>query len=192
MSERCIAFSERDSSVCGPSARSENALHLKPELHSARSPNAILAPRALIAFGERDPPEWQTGRRRIGCEVVPDADILSFILHIAPLYNRPDDRAGIQSHADDAAVSPRNKAFRPVDLESFGCYCGIMKTTVDIPEKELKDAMRLTGAKTKREAIVTALTDFNQRKRMAALTRHFGKSNTFMTHAELMKMRQMD
>jgi len=67
-----------------------------------------------------------------------------------------------------------------------------MKTTVDIPERELKDAMRLTGAKTKREAIVTALTDFNRRKRMAALARHFGTSDTFMTHAELMRMRRVE
>ena len=44
-----------------------------------------------------------------------------------------------------------------------------MKTTIDIPEAELHDAIRFTGAKTKREAIVTAVTDFNRRQRMAAL-----------------------
>ena len=49
--------------------------------------------------------------------------------------------------------------------------------------------MRMTGAKTKREAVVTVLQDFNRRKRMAALARHFGTSDTFMTHAELMKLR---
>ena len=42
-----------------------------------------------------------------------------------------------------------------------------MKTTIDIPEKELKDAIRFTGAATKREAVVTALKDFNRRKRIA-------------------------
>ena len=65
-----------------------------------------------------------------------------------------------------------------------------MKTTIDIPEKELKDAMRFTRATTKREAVVTALMDFNRRKRTAALAKHFGTSDTFMTHAELMKLRQ--
>lgn len=65
-----------------------------------------------------------------------------------------------------------------------------MKTTVDIPEDELKDAMRFTRARTKREAIVTALRDFNRRKRIAALTRHFGRSETFMTHEELIALRQ--
>jgi len=47
-----------------------------------------------------------------------------------------------------------------------------MKTTIDIPADELKDAMRFTGAKTKRAAVLEALTDFNRRRRMAALVRH--------------------
>lgn len=67
-----------------------------------------------------------------------------------------------------------------------------MKTTIDIPEKELKDAMRFTRAKTKREAVVTALRDFNQRKRIAALAKHFGTSETFVTHEELIKLRQAE
>lgn len=41
-----------------------------------------------------------------------------------------------------------------------------MKTTIDIPEKELMDAMRFTKAKTKREAVVKALEDFNRRQRV--------------------------
>ena len=44
-----------------------------------------------------------------------------------------------------------------------------MKTTVDIPEDELEDAIRFTKAKTKREAIVGAIADFNRRMRMAEL-----------------------
>ena len=67
-----------------------------------------------------------------------------------------------------------------------------MKTTIDIPENELRDAMKFTGATTKREAVVTALQDFNRRKRLAALTKHFGASNTFMTHAALMKLRRTE
>ena len=64
-----------------------------------------------------------------------------------------------------------------------------MKIMIDIPEKELKDAMRFTGATTKRDAVVTAVRDFNRRQRLAALTKHFGAAETFMTHAELMKLR---
>jgi hypothetical protein len=60
-----------------------------------------------------------------------------------------------------------------------------MKTTVDIPDRELRDAMRYTRARTKREAIVTAIADFNRRKRMAELTRYSGVSETMMTHEKM-------
>lgn len=57
-----------------------------------------------------------------------------------------------------------------------------MKTTVDIPEKALVDAMRFAGAKTKREAIVTAIEDYNRRKRMAELTKYSGTSETLLSN----------
>ena len=65
-----------------------------------------------------------------------------------------------------------------------------MKTTIDIPDKELKDAIRFTGAKTKKHAVVTALSEFNRLKRLEALVRRFGKSNDFMTAEELRRMRE--
>jgi len=49
-----------------------------------------------------------------------------------------------------------------------------MKTTVDIPETELRYAMRFTKAKTKREAVVKVLVDFNRRRRMAELVKYSG------------------
>ena len=52
--------------------------------------------------------------------------------------------------------------------------------------------VRFTGATTKREAVVTALRDFNRRKRIAALTKHFGTSDTFMTYADLLKRRRAE
>ena len=61
-----------------------------------------------------------------------------------------------------------------------------MKTTVDIPETELKDAMRFTRAKTKREAVVTILEEFNRRQRMAELVNYAGTfSDTFPTNDEI-------
>ncbi len=45
-------------------------------------------------------------------------------------------------------------------------YLESMKTTIDIPEGALADAMRFTGAKTKREAVLKALEDFNRRHRV--------------------------
>jgi Arc/MetJ family transcription regulator len=49
-----------------------------------------------------------------------------------------------------------------------------MKTTIDIPDSELEDVMRYTGAKTKRAAILTAVSEFNRRRRMSRLVRHSG------------------
>jgi hypothetical protein len=60
-----------------------------------------------------------------------------------------------------------------------------MKTTVDIPESELSDAMRYAKAKTKRDAILTALTDYNRRQRMAELVQYSGSSDTFMSNDEI-------
>ena len=65
-----------------------------------------------------------------------------------------------------------------------------MKTTVDIPEKELADAVRFTHAKTKREAIVGAIMDFNRRNRMAELVRHAGTCDALITVEELQKQRR--
>jgi len=61
-----------------------------------------------------------------------------------------------------------------------------MKTTVDIPDVELKAAMRFTKAKTKREAVVKVLEDFNRRQRMAELVKHAGSfSDAFPTNDEI-------
>jgi len=60
-----------------------------------------------------------------------------------------------------------------------------MKTTVDIPEDELRDLVKFTRAKTKRQAIVTAVTDFNKRRRMTALIRHSGTFRALMTNEEI-------
>ncbi len=61
-----------------------------------------------------------------------------------------------------------------------------MKTTIDIPEDELRDAMRFTKARTKREAVVKVLEDFNRRRRMAELVRYAGTfSDTFPTNDQI-------
>ena len=49
-----------------------------------------------------------------------------------------------------------------------------MKTTIDIPEPVLADAMRFTGATTKREAVVKALEEFNRLRRVQGLVASFG------------------
>ena len=61
-----------------------------------------------------------------------------------------------------------------------------VKTTIDIPENELKDAIRFTKAKTKRDAVVRALEDFNRRRRTAELVKYSGTfSDSFPTNDEI-------
>ena len=65
-----------------------------------------------------------------------------------------------------------------------------MKTTIDIPENELSDVIRFTRAKTKREAVVTAVADFNRRRRMAELASYAGTCPDLMTMDELREQRR--
>ena len=65
-----------------------------------------------------------------------------------------------------------------------------MKTTIDIPEEELKEAIKYTGAKTKRNAVVLALKDFNRRRRLSELARALGTFKDLMTQEDLKKMRE--
>jgi hypothetical protein len=53
-----------------------------------------------------------------------------------------------------------------------------VKTTVDIPDETLDSAMRYSRSKTKRNAIVTALDEFNRRHRQAELVKFFGRFDT--------------
>ncbi len=64
-----------------------------------------------------------------------------------------------------------------------------MKTTIDIPEAELREAIKNTGAKTKREAVVSALRDFNKRRRLAELGKMLGTFTEFMDRKDLKTMR---
>lgn len=73
-----------------------------------------------------------------------------------------------------------------IDLPSKMAENGSMKTTIDIPDGELRDAMRFTKAKTKREAVVRILEEFNRRRRMAELVRYSGTfSDSFPTNDEI-------
>jgi hypothetical protein len=69
-------------------------------------------------------------------------------------------------------------------------YVGTMKTTVDIPDAEIEALMRFTRAATKREAIVTAIADYNRRRRMAALVGHAGQAEGLVTADDLQAQRR--
>jgi len=66
-----------------------------------------------------------------------------------------------------------------------------VKTTIDIPESVLSEAIRHTQARTKREAILTAVERFNQLKRLEALNARIrGRFKDFMTQADLRTLRE--
>ena len=67
-----------------------------------------------------------------------------------------------------------------------------MKTTVNIPDKTLRDAMRHTKAKTKREAIVKALEEMNRRHSQAELLKYTGKFESLLTNEEIEAMDEED
>jgi len=64
-----------------------------------------------------------------------------------------------------------------------------MKTSLDIPDELLAELMRFTKTRTKKSAIITAITDYNQRRRMQNLTKHLGTLDKLMTQEELKMMR---
>ena len=65
-----------------------------------------------------------------------------------------------------------------------------MKTTVDIPRKDLEEVMRWTGARTKRDAVVTAIADFNRRRRLEELADQLGTFEDVMDVEELLRLRE--
>ena len=68
---------------------------------------------------------------------------------------------------------------------------GRMKTTVDIPSNELKAVVKNTGARSRAEAVLTAVKDFNRRRRLVALAdRLKGSLPNFMTLEDLKAMRE--
>lgn len=67
-----------------------------------------------------------------------------------------------------------------------------MKTTLDIPEELLIEAMEIAGVRTKRDAVLCALQDFKRRARLRELTARLGKSKTFMAFDELMELRERE
>ena len=64
-----------------------------------------------------------------------------------------------------------------------------MKTTVDIPSSVLEEAIRHANARTKREAILLAVAEFNRRRRLAEVVQKFGTFDGFPSSEELARSR---
>jgi hypothetical protein len=66
---------------------------------------------------------------------------------------------------------------------------GAMKTTVNIPDRELEEAMASIGARTKKEAVVAALVEFNRRRRLEGLAAQLGTFEGFPTPEDIESLR---
>ncbi len=64
-----------------------------------------------------------------------------------------------------------------------------MKTTIDIPDRMLRELLDRTGAETKRDAVLLAIEEYNRRRRMADLVKTLGTFEDFMSQSELDTMR---
>ena len=64
-----------------------------------------------------------------------------------------------------------------------------MKTTVDIPDDELRELLKNTRAKTKKEAILQAVREYNRRQKLRRLADMLGTFEDIITQEELQKMR---
>lgn len=64
-----------------------------------------------------------------------------------------------------------------------------MKTTIDIPDAMLKEAMRNANTSTKREAVIAAIEEYNRRKRAEKVIATFGTFKNVMTQKELRETR---
>ena len=68
---------------------------------------------------------------------------------------------------------------------------GRMKTTIDIPSGELKAVVKNTGARSRGEAVLLAVREFNRRRKLAALADKLqGSLPNFMTLEGLKAMRE--
>ena len=77
-------------------------------------------------------------------------------------------------------------------MESPKGIFGSMKTTIDLPEDELAEVIRHTGAKTKTEAVSVAVADYNRRQRLVRLAGKMGTFKDMLTRKDLSRMRETD
>jgi Arc/MetJ family transcription regulator len=64
-----------------------------------------------------------------------------------------------------------------------------MRSTIDINEELLKEAMKLTSAKTKKELINQSLEEIIRRKRIEDLAGKLGRFDLKLTKKQLQKLR---
>ncbi|NQU62752.1 MAG: DUF2191 domain-containing protein [SAR324 cluster bacterium] len=64
-----------------------------------------------------------------------------------------------------------------------------MKTTVEIPNEDLKQLIAFTGAKTKKDAINAAIKSYNKQQRLLTLSKRLGTFENFIDADDLVQIR---
>lgn len=100
--------------------------------------------------------------------------------------NPADARAVTDSDDDSASPDAQRRKRHPKSDAQPAAAPG----RAVIAETMLKEAMEITGAKTKRDAIVPPVADFNRRVRLAALVRQLGSCDNLISPAELVELRE--
>lgn len=63
-----------------------------------------------------------------------------------------------------------------------------MKMTIDIPDRQLREAMRHAKTRTRREAVLAALEEYNRRRGMAELVKLSGTCRNLASNDEIEAM----
>jgi hypothetical protein len=87
--------------------------------------------------------------------------------------------------ASTMTCSAWKRLFRFRAQDSNPKVFGPMKMTIDIPEDQLREAMRHCKAATNREAVLIALEEYNRPNRMAALVKLSGTCRNLDTNEEI-------
>lgn len=64
-----------------------------------------------------------------------------------------------------------------------------MKTTIDIPVEIMEEVKNYSKASSKKEAVLVAMRDYIERRKMTELASRLGKLEGIISHKELRKMR---
>lgn len=65
-----------------------------------------------------------------------------------------------------------------------------MKTTIDIPENLLDEVLVYSKQRSKKDAVITAMTEYIQKKKMEEFASKLGKLEHLITSSELQKLRR--
>ena len=65
-----------------------------------------------------------------------------------------------------------------------------MKTTVDIPDEVLKELIKNSKTKVKKDAILCAVQEFNQRRKLERLATQLGTFADLISKQELLRLRK--